>query len=64
VVDACGVVVAAAGGVGERIIGVVYLLEFAGALGAFGGVGGYAVGVGAEGRSGGMLEYLIEILDR
>lgn len=46
VVVAGGVVVAAAGGVREGEVGVVYLLEFFGAGGAFGGVGGDAVGVG------------------
>lgn len=36
-------------GVGEGVVGVVYELEFAGAGGAFGGVGGDAVGVRFEG---------------
>ena len=45
-VSARGVVVAAAGGVGEREVGVVDLLEFLGAGRAFGGVGGDAVGMG------------------
>jgi hypothetical protein len=53
VVDACGVIVPAPGGVGERIVGVVNLLEFAGAFCTFWGIGGYAVGVGAESCSGG-----------
>lgn len=51
-VDACCIIVAAAGGVGERVVGVVNLLEFAGALDTFGGVGGYAVGVCPQGCSG------------
>lgn len=51
-VGARGVVVAAARGVAERVVGVVYLLEFFGAGGAFGGVGGDAVGVGFERLSG------------
>lgn len=37
------------GGVGEGVVGVVYELEFAGARGAVGGVGGDAVGVRFEG---------------
>ena len=45
-VDACGVVVSAAGGLGEGVVGVVYELEFAGSFGAFWRVGGDAVGVG------------------
>ena len=40
------VVHSAAGGVGEREVGVVYELEFAGSFGAFWGVRGDAVGVG------------------
>jgi hypothetical protein len=55
-VDACGVVVATARGVRERVVCVVNLLEFTSTLSAFGGVGGYAVGVGAEGCSGGSLD--------
>lgn len=51
VVDAGGVVVAAAGWVGECVIGVVYDLEFARPFGAFWGVGGDAVGVGFQGCS-------------
>lgn len=49
---ACGVVVPAAGCVREGVVGVVYLLEFLGAGGAFGGVGGDAVGVRFECCSG------------
>jgi hypothetical protein len=45
VVDSCGVVVSAAGGLREGVVGVVYELEFAGSFGAFWGVGGDAVGV-------------------
>jgi len=51
-IDACGVVVFAARGVGECIVGVVYDLEFAGSLGTFWRVGGDAVGVGFESCSG------------
>lgn len=47
-VGACGVVVAAPRGVGEGEVGIVYELEFAGSLTAFGGLGGDAVGVGFE----------------
>ena len=50
-VGACGVVVSTAGGVGEREVGVVYELEFAGSFGAFWGIGWDAVGVGFEGCS-------------
>ena len=50
-VDSGGVVVAAAGRVGEGVVGVVYALEFLGAGGAFGGVGGDAVRVGFQGLS-------------
>jgi hypothetical protein len=46
VVDPGGVVVAAAGGVRERVVGVVYYLELAGSFRAFWGVGGDAVGMG------------------
>jgi hypothetical protein len=46
VVDACGVVVSAAGGLREGVVGVVYELEFAGSFGTLWGVGGDAVGVG------------------
>jgi len=52
VVGACRVVVSTAGGVGEREVGVVYELEFAGSFGAFWGIGWDAVGVGFEGCSG------------
>lgn len=41
-----GVVVFAAGGVGECVVGVVYLLEFARSGGSFGRVLGYAVWMG------------------
>ena len=47
-----GIVVAAAGGLREGVVGVIYLLEFLGAGGAFGGVGGDAVGVGFQCLSG------------
>ena len=47
-VGARGVVVTAAGGVAERVIGVIYPLEFLGAGWTFRGVGGNAVGVGFE----------------
>lgn len=47
-----GVVVFAAGGVGEGVVGVVYELEFAGSFCAFWRVGGNAVGVGFESCSG------------
>lgn len=50
-VCACGVVVSAARGVGEGVVGVVYLLEFLGTGRAFWGVGCYAVGVGFQGLS-------------
>jgi len=50
-IDACGVVVFATGGVRECIVGVIYDLEFAGSLGTFWRVGGDAVGVGFEGCS-------------
>lgn len=40
-----GVVIASAGGIAERVIGVVYYLEALGAGGALGAVGGDAVGV-------------------
>lgn len=46
-----GVVVAAAGGVRQRVVGVVYLLEALCAEGALGAVGGDAVGVVFEGLS-------------
>lgn len=46
-----GVVVSAAGGVGEGVVGVVYLLEALGASGAFRGVGGNTVRVVFEGCS-------------
>lgn len=48
------VVFAAAGCVRQGVVGVVDLLEFLGAGWAFGGVGGNAVGVVAEGLSGGV----------
>lgn len=51
-VDSCGVVVSSSRGVGERVVGVVYLLELAGACCALWGVGGDAVGVSAESCSG------------
>ena len=51
VVRARGVVVSAAGGVRERVVGVVDLLEGLCAGGAFGRVGGDAVGVRFEGLS-------------
>jgi hypothetical protein len=50
-VAAGGVVVGAAGGVGEGVVGVVYLLEFLGAGGAFGGIGRDSVGVVFQGLS-------------
>ena len=53
-VGARGVVVAAARGVGEGVVGVVYLLEFLGARGALRGVGGDAVRVGFQGLSFGV----------
>jgi len=49
-----GVVVAAPAGVREGVVGVVDLLEFLRAAGAFGRVGGDAVGVVAEGLSMGV----------
>ena len=52
-VSARGVVVAATGGVREREVGVVDLLEFLGAGGTFGRVGGDAVGMGFKGLSDG-----------
>lgn len=52
-VGARGVVVAAAGGVREGVVGVVYLLEALCVDGALGAVGGDAVGVVFEGLSGG-----------
>ena len=51
-VGARAVVVAAARGVRERVVGVVYLLEALCAGGAFGAVCGDAVGVVLEGLSG------------
>jgi hypothetical protein len=48
VVCSSGVVVAAACGVGEGEIGVVYELEFASSFAAFWGFGGDAVRVGFE----------------
>jgi hypothetical protein len=48
VVCSGGVVVAAACGVGEGEIGVVYELEFASSFAAFWGFGGDAVWVGFE----------------
>ena len=48
-VCACRVVVLAARGVGEGVVGVVYLLEFFGPGRAFWGVRCYAVGVGFQG---------------
>lgn len=50
-VDSGGVVVPATAWVGECVVGIIYLLELVGAFCAFGGVGGYAVGVGTEGCS-------------
>jgi hypothetical protein len=47
----CHVVVAASGLVGERVVGVVDLLEFLGPGLSLGTVGGDAVGVVAEGLS-------------
>jgi hypothetical protein len=46
VVDSCGVVIFAAGGFREGVVGVVNELEFAGPFFAFWRVGGDAVGVG------------------
>jgi len=64
-VDAGGVVVAAAGGLGECVVGVVYELEFSGSFGAFGGVGGDAVGVAFECRSRMLLANVeLEKIDR
>lgn len=51
------VVFAAAGCVRQGVVGVVDLLEFLGAGWAFGGVGGNAVGVVAEGL------FLVSIAD-
>lgn len=51
-VDARGVVVLAARGFRQSVVGVVYELEFAGSFVAFGGVGGDAVGVRFECCSG------------
>lgn len=45
-IGASGIVVAAAGRVRECVVGIVYLLEFLGTGRAFGGVGGYTIGVG------------------
>jgi len=44
-VDACLVIIAAAGRIGEGVIGIVYLLELASAFCAFWRIGGDAVGV-------------------
>lgn len=44
-VGTCGIIVSTARGVGERIVGVVYYLEFLGPFSAFWGVGGYTVGM-------------------
>lgn len=52
---ACGIVVSAARGLGEGIIGVVYDLEFSSSFSTFWGVGGDAVGVGFECSSGEVL---------
>jgi hypothetical protein len=49
VVDACGVVVAATAFVRQGVVGVIDLLELAGAFGAFWRVRGYAIGVGFQG---------------
>lgn len=51
----CGVVVLAASGVGEGIVGVVYELEFTGAFLSFGGAFWNAVGVSFECCSGVLL---------
>jgi len=48
VVGSCGVVVTSTGGVGEGVVGVIYMLEFTGSFGAFWGIGGDAVRVGSE----------------
>jgi len=50
-IDACGIIIFAARGVGECVVSVVYDLEFAGSLGTFWRVGGDAVGVSFECRS-------------
>ena len=50
-VGACGVVVAPARGIGEGVVGVIYLLKFLGASWALRGVGGDAVGMGFESLS-------------
>lgn len=44
----CGIVVSAAGWVGEGVVGVVYELEFSGSLRAFWGICWDAVGVGSK----------------
>lgn len=59
-----GVVFASPGGVREGEVGVVYELEFAGAGGALGRVGGDAVGVGFEGRAEGYILRLFRIIGK
>ena len=58
-----GVVVAATGGVGEGVVGVIYELEFAGSFGAFWGVGRDAVRMCSESCSGEALAAISEELE-
>lgn len=51
-VGAGGIVFAAAFGVGEGVVGIVYLLEFAGAFSTFRVISGNTIGVGFEGGAG------------
>lgn len=44
-IGTCSIIVATTGGFGEGIVCVINLLKLTGSLGAFGGVGGYAVRV-------------------